>query len=227
MSIGVIIAVVVVVVLIIVALVILGSRLARSRRLRTEFGPEYDREAEATGSKHKAEEELRARERRHAKLDIRPLDRSTRERYATEWEALQERFVDAPVRSVHEADRLVTGLMAERGYPTEGYEQQTADLSVEHASTLDHYRTAHDISERMTEERAGTEEMRRAMVHYRALFDDLLDVGAADSRPRDDRTKHGGAPEPGQPKPDSRVVPEPGAQPAGWHDGDTGHRTKR
>jgi hypothetical protein len=171
----VIIVVVVVVVLAVVALV-LRPQMQR-RRLREKFGPEYDRTVQGADGRRDAERELAQREKRHASFDLRPLSADQRERYTLEWGNLQERFVDAPAEAVTSADRLVTELMAARGYPTEGYEQQVSDLSVEHATTLEHYRAAHDISVRHSRDEANTEDLRNAMVHYRALFEDLLRSG--------------------------------------------------
>lgn len=168
--------IVIVIVLVVLAALIAWAalRAARTRRLRTRFGPEYERAVANAPSRDKAENELRERERRHEELEIRPLDDAARERYTRGWAAVQERFVDAPARSTRDADRLVTDLMRERGYPVEDFDQQVADLSVRHGRTLDHYRRAHAISARLSDEQAETEEMRQAMVHYRELFTDLL-----------------------------------------------------
>jgi hypothetical protein len=177
MSDGAVLAVIVgavVLALIIVAAVVLSARARRRRRLRERFGPEYDRTVEAAGSQREAEQELAQREERHAELDIRELPPGERDRYARDWRQVQERFVDTPDTAVGEASRLVTALMADRGYPTEGYEQQAAHLSVEHASTLNHYREAHVIVARHGAQGASTEDLRVAMVHYRAIFQDLL-----------------------------------------------------
>ncbi|KWX00080.1 hypothetical protein C3Y87_00470 [Carbonactinospora thermoautotrophica] len=163
-----------VVVLLLLALFFFRQRTARQRHLKERFGPEYDRAVEAHDSRAQAERDLTRREERHERLELRPLPPATRDRYAQEWTRIQERFVDAPDRTVEEADRLVTALMAERGYPTEGYEQRIRDLSVEHAQTLDHYRVAHEISVRNSRREASTEDQRRALVHYRELFAELL-----------------------------------------------------
>ncbi|MEZ0071692.1 hypothetical protein [Planotetraspora sp. GP83] len=152
----------------------------RRRHLQKRFGPEYDRTVEERESRREAEQELLAREERHAKLDIRPLDPETRETYAKKWTEVQERFVDAPGFAVTEADALVSAVMAERGYPTDEFEQRLSDLSVTHAATLGHYRQAHDISSRAARQDATTEELRQAMVHYRALFQELLGETAGD-----------------------------------------------
>ncbi|MEU7883463.1 hypothetical protein [Microbispora bryophytorum] len=170
-------AVVIVAVLVILAVGYLVSARNRRRHLQDRFGPEYERTVRESDSRKEAEQELLAREERHAKLDIRPLDPQTREGYARKWAEVQERFVDAPGFAVTEADTLVTAVMAERGYPTDEFEQRLSDLSVAHAATLDHYRNAHDISSRAARQEATTEELRQAMVHYRALFHELLGDG--------------------------------------------------
>lgn len=169
-----------VLVIIIVAVLLLvgvAVMLNRRRSLRQRFGPEYDRVVESADDRRAAERELRDRERRHAELELRDLDPAARERYAASWEEIQVRFVDAPEQAVGEADELVTRLIAERGYPTGDYDDQLAHLSVEHARTLDHYRQAHDIHERNSRGEATTEQLRQALVHYRALFADLLGTG--------------------------------------------------
>ncbi|MEU7744316.1 hypothetical protein [Nonomuraea sp. NPDC049158] len=149
----------------------------RRQRLRQRFGPEYERLINDRDNRGEAEQELRAREKRVATLDITPLTPESRQTYAEQWTNLQERFVDAPGPAVTEADKLVTAAMAERGYPTEDFEQQLLDLSVAHGRTLHHYRQAHEISGRAAPGEASTEDLRQAMVHYRVLFEDLLDNG--------------------------------------------------
>ncbi|WP_219462984.1 hypothetical protein [Nonomuraea rhizosphaerae] len=168
---------VVVIVVAIVAVAAVGyvvMQQQRRSRLRARFGPEYERLMAEHDNKRDAEQELIAREQRHAELDIRPLPEESRDAYANRWIEVQERFVDAPAFAVTEADQLVTSVMAERGYPTENFEQKVSDLSVGHASTIDHYRTAHEISGRAARKEASTEDLRQAMVHYRALFEELL-----------------------------------------------------
>lgn len=172
MSTGAIIAIIVVI-LIVVALLISLSAVRRRRRLRDRFGPEYDRAVSEHG-KREAEAELTERERRVRQLDIKPLTPTARAQYASEWSVVQEQFVDAPQAAVTGAQTLVTAVMKDRGYPTEAFDQTVADLSVEHAATLDHFRAAHDISQRATAGTASTEELRQAMIHYRALFTELL-----------------------------------------------------
>ena len=166
----------VVVVVVIAALIVIGLTVMsqRSRTLRKRFGPEYDKVLADQDSRTGAEHELRARERRHAELELRPLCPESRSRYATDWTNIQARFVDVPKTAVTEADKLVTELIAECGYPTTDYADQLATLSVEHATTLQHYRDAHEINLKNERGVASTEELRQALVHYRALFSDLL-----------------------------------------------------
>ncbi|MGW1881873.1 hypothetical protein [Streptomyces sp. NPDC001970] len=183
MSTGTLIAIIVALAVLLI-LIAVGVWLAmRRRRLQERFGPEYDRTVQTEDSRHSAERDLRSREQRHQDLDIRQLPAEARARYAEEWKHAEQHFVDAPGTSVDDADRLVTRLMSDRGYPTEGYDQQLRDLSVEHGRTLEHYRAAHDVGIRNRESRATTEELRGAMVHYRALFQELL----GDRNPRSDR----------------------------------------
>jgi len=173
MSAGAIVAIIIVTVALVI-LVIGTTAAMRRRQLRQRFGPEYDRVAGEMRSHRKADAELAERERRVRSLDIHPLDETTRVRYAAEWTAIQERFVDQPEQAVTQAGLLVTSVMKDRGYPTEGHDQTLADLSVEHANTLDHYRAAHQISMQAEAGTAGTEDLRLAMLHFRALFSDLL-----------------------------------------------------
>jgi hypothetical protein len=172
MSAGAIVAIIVAVAL--VVLVIGTITAMRRRQLRHRFGPEYDRVAGEMRSQRKADAELAERERRVRGLDIHPLDETIRVKYAAEWTAIQERFVDQPEEAVTQAGMLVTSVMKDRGYPTEDHGQIVADLSVEHAGTLDHFRAAHQISMQAEEGTATTENLRLAMLHYRALFSDLL-----------------------------------------------------
>jgi hypothetical protein len=173
MSTGIIVAVIIIVV-IAVAVVAAGITATRRRRLREHFGPEYDRVLEETASHRKADAVLTERERRVKGLEIHPLDPATHAKRAGQWGDVQERFVDAPATAVAEAQLLVVTVMTERGYPTEHEGQVVADLSVGHAQTLDHYRTASGISARAMSGAASTEELRQAMIHYRVLFEDLL-----------------------------------------------------
>ena len=178
------------VVIIVIAVVIIAALAgyavytSRRRSLRRRFGPEYDRVVEERGSTAEAEKELRERERRHAELELHDLEPDVRERYATRWEEIQARFVDAPNDAVGEADELVSKLITERGYPTDNYEERLTHLSVDHANTLSHYRDAHEINVRNERGEASTEQLRQALVHYRSLFADLLGDAPQDATNR-------------------------------------------
>jgi hypothetical protein len=174
MSAGITTVIIIVAAIVVVAIVAGVVYDGRRRRLRRRFGPEYDSLVEERGSRRKAEAELAERERRVRRLDIRPLDPAARSRYARRWTAIQEHFVDAPPQAVADARLLVMAVMSERGYPTEGDDQVLADLSVDHAGALDHYRAAHGISQRAADNLASTEDLRQAVIHYRTLFQDLL-----------------------------------------------------
>jgi hypothetical protein len=178
--------VLIIVVLVVVAAIVYGAQASRRKKLQSTFGPEYDRAVADTGSRTEAEKELRERERRHAELELKPLSPESQAKYAADWEEVQIQFVDNPSEAVGTADELVTLLIAERGYPTHDYQDRLADLSVEHASTLQQYRDAHEISDRSRAGEASTEDLRQALVHYRALFADLLGtepVPAAEAAP--------------------------------------------
>lgn len=146
----------------------------RRRALPNRFGPEYDRPVDKQESRTAAERKLRERERRHAQLELTPLPPDSRARYAAAWQEIQARFVDSPGEAVGAADELVTRLVAERGYRTEDDDDQLAHLSVEHARTLGHYRDAHEIHLRNQRGEGSTEQLRQAVVHYRALVANLL-----------------------------------------------------
>lgn len=171
------IVVAVIVIAIIVAIVLIGMR---RRGLKSRFGPEYDRVAEQTGSKWRADSELSSRQQRRQKLDIRPLEPQRRERYAQDWRQVQADFVDQPYEAVARADTLVTQVMRERGYPMENFDQHANDLSVDYPELTDNYRNAHAIATR--QKSASTEELRQAMLHYRNLFDELLGGQAQSDR---------------------------------------------
>ena len=157
-------------------------RRRRSSRLHSRFGHEYEREVDEKG-RRKAESELETREERVKKLDIRPLSAGDHDRFVTSWRSTQERFVDDPRMAVGEADRLIGEVMEKRGYPVGDFDQRAADISVDHPQVVTNYREAHSISVADAEGKATTEQLRQAMVHYRALFRDLLetdeDEGAA------------------------------------------------
>lgn len=178
----------VVAVLVVIAIAAwLWSRRQQSRRLEERFGPEYNRTVETLGDRGKAEAELRQREKRVEKLEIVPLAPADAARFSQSWKTLQGRFVDNPKGVLMEADQLVRELMVKRGYPMGDFERRAADISVHHPAVVDHYRAAQAITLRDRRGEADTEEMRKAVVHYRALFDELLETGEP---ARADQTEH-------------------------------------
>jgi hypothetical protein len=148
----------------------------RTEELRKRFGPEYDRVITERGDTRQAESELAARQKRVAKLDIHPLDPAERDRFVNAWQATQSHFVDAPTEAIKDADRLVSQVMQARGYPVGDFEQRAADISVDHPIVVENYRAARAIALENERGEAGTEELRQAIVHYRALFEDLLET---------------------------------------------------
>lgn len=163
-------------VVVILTAVAFSRRQARLRRaqLQDRFGAEYDRAAYELGSSSKADRELAARARRVERLALRELSGVERSRFASQWSAVQAQFVDDPAMAVRSANDLINQAMRARGYPVEGFEQRAADLSVDHAAVIHHYRAARAIAEANHHGRASTEDLRQAMVHYRVLFGDLL-----------------------------------------------------
>ena len=179
MSTGVIIVIVVVVVLLLVGGVVaarIGARKRRSKQLRDRFGPEYDRAVEQHGDRKQAEDKLEERRERREQLEIRPLEREQQERFAEEWRRVQGRFVDAPQEAVRESDHLVKEVMRQRGYPIEDFEQRADDISVDHPHVVENYRSAGRIAGRNERGEASTEDLRQATVHYRELFEELLET---------------------------------------------------
>lgn len=172
-------AVIILIVVIVVVVALVGALVARPamrrRRLKSEFGPEYDRAVQDKGDVRGAEQELTNRQRRHQEFELKPLTDAHRTRYLRDWSVVQEEFVDSPKAAVGKADELIGEVMRDRGYPEGDFDRQAADLSVEHSSVLGHYRTAHAISRRPGDDPASTEDLRAAMVHYRTLFEDLVD----------------------------------------------------
>ncbi len=162
----------------VVVIAIVGFLLARKRRsqnLRERFGPEYDRVVKKEGEVRKAEGVLEMRARRREKFELQPLTAQTRADFAERWRLVQAQFVDDPKGSVARADELVSALMAARGYPMADFEQRAADISVDHPVVVENYRAAHDIALRHGRGQSSTEDLRKAMVHYRSLFDELLE----------------------------------------------------
>lgn len=148
----------------------------QTQQLRSRYGTEYERIVSAIGQR-RATAELRAREERVAHLEIRALSPEQRDRFAREWQHVQAQFVDDPHGAVRSGDRLVDEAMHARGYPVANVEQRVADLSVQHPRVVQNFRAAREIAERHRRGEATTEDLRRAMVYYRELFEDLLDRG--------------------------------------------------
>jgi hypothetical protein len=165
---------VIVVMVVIAALVFLLARKQRSRRLRERFGPEYDRVVKKEGEVKRAEGVLEIRAKRRQKFEIRPLEPAVCSALTERWRTVQRQFVDDPKGSVSQADQLVSEVMKGRGYPMADFEQRADDLSVDHPVFVENYRVAHDIALRHSKGKASTEDLRKAMVHYRSLFDELL-----------------------------------------------------
>jgi FtsZ-interacting cell division protein ZipA len=171
-----VIVLVIVIAAIAIAAAVIISRRRRSQHLRSHFGPEYDRTVQMQGNPAKAEAVLLEREQRVKKFSLRPLPPADRERYAAEWAAVQRRFVDDPSTAVAQADRLVTTVMAARGYPMTDAEQREADISVTHPNLVQNYRAARELTQRHAAGQSSTEDLRKAMVYFRSLFDELLEV---------------------------------------------------
>jgi hypothetical protein len=177
-------ALVAVAALLVVALVVWQALRARkTRTLQERFGPEYDRTLDRADDKREAELDLAARAKRRDELDIRPLTMAATVRYREQWQQVQTQFVDDPGGAVQAADRLIQAVMRERGYPVDDFDQRAADISVDHPHVAENYRRGHRLSVS-----ANTEEQRQAMVHYRALFDELLEDTADRPLARDEAT---------------------------------------
>jgi hypothetical protein len=172
-------------ILILVAILVVGAlagaglwlyhKERRSKLLKERFGPEYDKTVQERGTRREAEAELAERKQRVEKLTLHPLSPAERTRYMDAWRMRQEHFVENPREAVIDADHLVEEVMRARGYPVGDFERQAADISVDHPNFVENYRAAHAIAQRSREGRASTEDMRNAMLHFRALFDDLLE----------------------------------------------------
>jgi FtsZ-interacting cell division protein ZipA len=172
--------VILIVLALLVVLALVAGRQRRSRRLRERFGPEYDRTVAEAGDRKEAESRLEERTTRRERLDIVPLDPADRVRYVEAWRLTQARFVDEPAEATREADRLITAVMRDRGYPIDDFEQRAADVSVDHPQVVDDYRAAQAIAAANERSEASTEDLRQALVHYRSLFEELLEVDRAD-----------------------------------------------
>jgi hypothetical protein len=168
-----------VVIFAVVAWLYVRNRRNATADMRKKFGPEYDRAVLTHGSERKAEAKLADREKRVEKLSIRDLDSTERDRYSKQWQDVQSRFVDSPKGAVAEADDLVSSVMKARGYPVTDFDQRAADISVDHPRVVENYRSAHAIALRVGKDAATTEDLRTAMIHYRSLFEELVQVPAA------------------------------------------------
>lgn len=179
--------------IIVVAVIVAGGLILRQRRskaLKEHYGAEYRAAVDETGDRGKAEAELRRREKRVKSFNIRPLEPTEARRFRGRWADVQAHFVDDPGAAVGEADALVGEVMQARGYPVSDFEQRAEDLSVEHPKLVSDYRIAHDVALRHARGEAGTEDLRRAMIHYRELFDDLVEPASDEDgrRPPERRT---------------------------------------
>jgi hypothetical protein len=170
---------IIVIVVIVLALAWFLMRRQRTDRLRKQFGPEYERAVSESGSRQAAEAELEDRRTRREKLEIVPLEPAARDRYLEQWRLVQAQFVDSPTEATRAADRLINEVMRDRGYPVEDFEQRAADISVDHPQVVDDYRAAHAVAEVNERSEAGTEDLRQALVHYRSLFEELLETHGA------------------------------------------------
>jgi hypothetical protein len=169
-------AAVAILIVVVLALVYMRKRRSTTADLRQKFGPEYERAVLKHGSERKAEAKLADREKRVENLTIRDLDPMERERFSNQWGAVQSRFVDSPKGAVAEADDLVCSLMKTRGYPVSDFDQRASDISVDHPRVVENYRAAHEIALRVGKDVATTEDLRTAMIHYRSLFEELVQV---------------------------------------------------
>lgn len=166
-----------------VVLVIIGtvlglvfSRRKNTKRLQAQFGPEYDRTVQSMGDEKKARVELEARQKHVETLNIQPLSPSAHERYLADWTAVQSKFVDEPGQAIIDADRLIMEVMQVRGYPVSSFEQRATDISVSYPTLVSNYRAARVIALKNEQRQANTEELRQAMIYYRSLFEELLEL---------------------------------------------------
>ena len=162
------------VIIVLIAWLYLRKRKITTEGLRKKFGSEYDRAVLVHGSERKAETKLEDRAKRVDSLNLRDLDPAEHERFSKRWESVQTRFIDSPKGAVTEADDLVSSLMKARGYPVSDFDQRAADISVDHPRVMENYRSAHEIALRVGKDEATTEELRTAMIHYRSLFEELV-----------------------------------------------------
>jgi hypothetical protein len=177
------------IVLVVAVVAWIAMRWRHTTVLREKFGDEYDRTVQDEGKRAKAEAALEAREKRVAKLDIHPLTAQERGEFSREWREVKAIFVDSPIEAVHHADRLLTAIMKARGFPMADFKRRYEDLTVDHGEVARHYREGHEITLRHQNGQASTEDLRQAMVHFEALFDDLVNEVAADEDQRPLRSR--------------------------------------
>jgi hypothetical protein len=165
----------------------------RTRTLQGQFGPEYDRTVGSAENKKAAEAELAARKERREQLEVRPLSSAAQERYTFQWRTVQAQFVDSPSAAVTSADQLIQSVMADRGYPVEDFDSRAADISVDHPQVVENYRQGHRLAEASSDGDESTEDLRQAMRHYRALFEELVEADADEptTRGREDAAVSG------------------------------------
>jgi hypothetical protein len=177
--------------LVVIALLVLGAAMVaymvrqddrKKQALREGFGPEYHEMRSRYGESDRTYQELEARRKRVEAFDIKPLAEEDRRRYSDFWHSTQAQFVDDPAGAIRGADRLICEVMQKRGYEVGEFEQQSADVSVGHPQVVQNYRAAHEISQRNDRGEANTEDLRQAMVHYRSLFEELLEPEPAQTR---------------------------------------------
>ena len=176
-----------IIVIVVVLLAAIAMRQRSTMRLREQFGPEYERVLQECGDRRAAEADLRDRKRQRDRLDIRPLTEPIRARFAAEWREVQERFVDQPSNAVVAADGLVSRVMSERGYPIATFEALARLVSVDHPAVVENYRFAHAVCERAQSQQVPTEDLRAALLGYRSLFEELLQLGDAGRHSEADR----------------------------------------
>jgi len=170
----VVVAAVVILIIAVLALLYMRKRRNKTANLRKKFGPEYDRAVAEKGNRFKAEAELESVEKRVKSYSLKTLSAADRDGFQQSWRKIQAEFVDDPARALSEADQLIGSVMLACGYPPSDFENRAAEISVDHATVVEHYRAGHDIAALQSERRATTEILRKGMIHYRALFDELM-----------------------------------------------------
>ena len=167
-----------VIVLVVVGIILMPifSRRKRSQKLQDKFGSEYDHTMETTGNDKETQKELNERVKHVEMMNIRSLSLVERKRYLEDWAVVQSKFVDEPGQAIGDADRLIMEVMQLRAYPVSDFDQRAADISVNYPDLISNYRAARAIALKNEQQKADTEEMRQAMIHYRSLFKELLET---------------------------------------------------